>query len=90
MWFHSKWGVPLDAYLESIEASLDYDPVQEWYLCLDGEEINAGMGKIYNDFHERKDLSPNLCAVYTEEAYRCRGIAGELLNFVVKIIRSEA
>lgn len=33
-------------------------------------------GSIENDFHDRKDLTPNICAVYTEEAYRGRGIAG--------------
>ena len=34
----------------------------------------GGMGVIENDFHDRKDLMPNVCAVYTEEAYRGRGI----------------
>ena len=37
---------------------------------------------IENDFHDRKDLAPNVCAVYVEEAYRCQGIAGELLRHV--------
>ena len=26
------------------------------------------------------DLRPNVCALYVEEAYRCRGIAGKLLD----------
>jgi GNAT superfamily N-acetyltransferase len=82
-WFHEKWGVPVEAYLESMEAALNGDPVQEWYLCLDGEKIIAGMGVIENDFHNRKDLTPNVCAVYTEARYRGKGIAGKLLNFVV-------
>ena len=38
---------------------------------------------IENDFHKRKDLTPNVCAVYTEEAYRGKGIAGKLLDNVV-------
>ena len=42
------------------------------------------MGVIENDFHNRKDLSPNVCAVYTEEKYRAKGIAGKLLNIVVE------
>jgi len=41
------------------------------------------MGVIENDFHNRKDLSPNICAVYTEEEYRNQGIAGNLLNMTV-------
>ena len=44
---------------------------------------------IENDFHDRKDLSPNVCAVYTEEDYRGKGIAGKLLNMVVEDMRSK-
>ena len=44
---------------------------------------------IENDFHDRKDLKPNVCAVYTEEAYRGRGIAGKLLNMTVEDLRSK-
>ena len=42
---------------------------------------------IENDFHDRKDLTPNICAVYTEEAYRCRDIAGHLLHTAVEDLR---
>ena len=54
-----------------------------WYLCLDNDNIIGGMGVIENDFHDRKDLAPNVCAVYTEKDYRCKGIAGHLLGMVV-------
>ena len=80
-WFSSKWSVPKEAYLESIEDSFTA-VVPSWYLCLDGDRIVAGMGVIENDFHNRKDLTPNVCAVYTEEAYRRRGIAGKMLGHV--------
>ena len=82
-WFNSKWGVPKEAYLECMEEYLSNETEYGWYLCLDGENIVGGMGVIENDFHDRKDLFPNVCAVYTEEEYRCKGIAGELLNMVV-------
>ena len=84
-WFHSKWGIPLKSYKESIIDSLNSDvTVPAWYLCLDGNKIIGGMGVIENDFHDRKDLTPNVCAVYTEEEYRCQGIAGSILDFVCK------
>lgn len=82
-WFHSKWGVPVEAYLECMESYLSGETEYGWYLCLDEEKIVAGLGVIENDFHDRKDLTPNVCAVYTDEAYRCRGIAGKLLDYVV-------
>lgn len=47
------------------------------------------MGVIDNDFHDRKDLSPNVCAVYTEKEYRKKGIAGNLLNIVVADLKQK-
>lgn len=88
-WFHSKWGVPKEAYLECMEAYLDKTTEYGWYLCLDGSKIVGGMGVIENDFHDRKDLSPNVCAVYTEEKYRCKGIAGRLLDMTVNDLKSK-
>lgn len=82
-WFHEKWGIPLEAYRESMEACLKSEgPVPQWYVAMDGNTIVGGLGVIENDFHDRKDLAPNVCAVYVEEACRCRGIAGALLNHV--------
>ena len=88
-WFNSKWGVPTEAYLECMDAYLSGETELGWYLCLDGEKIVGGMGVIANDFHDRKDLTPNVCAVYTEEDYRKRGIAGKLLNLTVEDLRSK-
>ena len=81
-WFHSKWHVPVEAYLACMEEYLSGATELGWYLCLEGERIVGGMGVIENDFHDRKDLTPNVCAVYTEEDCRGRGIAGNLLNMV--------
>jgi predicted acetyltransferase len=88
-WFHSKWGVPKEAYLECMDSYLNNETEYGWYLCLDNEKIIGGMGVIENDFHDRKDLTPNVCAVYTEEIYRGKGIAGNLLNIVVKDMKSK-
>ena len=78
-WFHQKWGVPKEAYLECMTDYLGGKTENGWYLCMDGDQIIGGLGVIDNDFHDRKDLTPNVCAVYTEEAYRGNGIAGTLL-----------
>ena len=86
-WFHSKWGFSKEAYLECMNAYLNKETEYGWYLCLDGEKIISGMGVIENDFHDRKDLTPNVCAVYTEPEYRCQGIAGRVLDYVVEDCR---
>lgn len=88
-WFNSKWGVPEEAYLECMEAYLSGNTELGWYLCLDGDNIVGGMGVIENDFHDKKDLTPNVCAVYTEESHRKMGIAGVLLNMVVDDLKSK-
>ncbi len=82
-WFHEKWGVPIEAYLESIEeCQRKQTSFVQWYVLLDGERIIAGMGVIENDFHDRKDLSPNICAVFTEDEYRGQGLAKYLLDYI--------
>ena len=88
-WFYQKWGVPKEEYLGCMNDYLCGNTEYGWYLCLDGDRIIGGMGVIKNDFHERKDLSPNVCAVYTEEKYRGQGIAGKLLNIVVKDMKAK-
>lgn len=81
-WFHGKWRIPLEAYRQSMEACIRGEaPVPQWYVAMSGGVIIAGLGVIHNDFHNRKDLTPNLCALYVEEAYRGRGIAGCMLRF---------
>lgn len=88
-WFHEKWGVPKEAYLACMTAYLNRETEYGWYLCLDDEKIAGGLGVIENDFHDRKDLKPNVCAVYTEEAYRGLGIAGKLLELAVEDMKAK-
>ena len=87
-WFHQKWGVPQEAYLECMDAYLSGQTEYGWYLCLNKDKIVGGLGVIENDFHDRKDLTPNICAVYTEANYRRKGIAGQLLDMAVEELRS--
>ena len=89
-WFHEKWKVPQEAYLECMEAYLSGETEYGWYICLDEDRIVGGLGVIENDFHDRKDLFPNICAVYTEKEFRKRGIAGRLLNMAVEDLRSKS
>ena len=46
------------------------------------------MGVIENDFHDQKELRPNVCAVYTEPDRRVRGICGALLAFVCRDMKA--
>ena len=71
-----------------MDAYLNKETEYGWYLCLDGGKIVGGLGVIDNDFHDRKDLTPNICAVYTEEEYRCKKIAGRLLNMALDDLKS--
>ncbi len=88
-WFHEKWGVPKEAYLVCMDSYLADQTPNGWYLCLDEEHIIGGLGVIDNDFHDRKDLSPNICAVYVEEDCRKQGIAGHLLDLAVEDMRNK-
>ncbi len=90
VWFHEKWNIPLSAYMKSMEDCLNKnDPVPQWYMAVEDSRIIGGLGVIDNDFHDRKDLTPNVCAVYTEEDKRSLGIAGALLNYVCADMKSK-
>lgn len=89
-WFHAKWKVPVDLYQKSITESLKLEKIiPSWYLCIVEDKIIGGAGVIENDFHNRKDLAPNVCALYIEENYRCQGIAGKLLSFICEDMKSK-
>lgn len=88
-WFCQKWKVPKEAYLACMDAYLNGETGLGWFLCLSGEKIIGGLGVIENDFHDRKDLSPNVCAVYVEIGHRNKGIAGKLLNRAVENLREK-
>lgn len=84
-WFQEKWEIPLEEYLTSIDESIKGTvAVPQWYIVMEGKQIIAGAGVIENDFHDRKDLTPNICALYVEPERRCRGIAGHLLEHICK------
>jgi len=85
-WFPHAFGVPEEAYRESMEKMrAGKGPVPQWYAAAlaDGEMI-GGLGVIENDFHDRKDLAPNVRAVYVDEPYRGRGVAGSLLDLACR------
>ena len=89
-WFHEKWGIPEAAYRESMEESLRSEaPVPRWFLATDGERIVGGLGVIENDFHPRRDLAPNICAVYVEADCRGRRIAGDLLDLACRSLAED-
>lgn len=89
-WFHLKWKIPLKAYKESMQECLkQYNAIPQWYIVLEDNHIIAGLGVIENDFHDRKDLTPNICAVYVEESHRGQGIAGNMLNFVCEDMKKK-
>ena len=81
-WFHRQWGIPAEDYLASMDGTQAGAAVPQWYVAVAGATIIGGVGVIDNDFHRRKDLTPNVCALYVEASWRGRGIAGQLLERV--------
>ena len=83
IFFHNKWGVPVEAYVNSMNDSLESNTgVPAWYYVIEDGKVIAGLGVIENDFHKRKDLRPNICAVYVKEEYQGKGICRSMFNYV--------
>ena len=69
-WFHEKWGIPLEAYLESMEQCLNrVNPVPQWYMAkvrvtekdledYDIEECTAIL-EAYMEFVDELKMNPN-------------------------------
>lgn len=87
-WFHNKWQIPQEAYAQSIAECLQGNTIPQWYVAIDHNKIIGGIGVIANDIHNRKDLTPNVCALYVEEDYRNKKIAKKLLETVIEDMRS--
>jgi N-acetylglutamate synthase-like GNAT family acetyltransferase len=88
LFFHQKWGVPLEAYVESMLDSLNSSTgVPSWYYVEDNGYIIGGIGVIDNDFHKRKDLTPNICAVYVKEEYRKQGICRSIFDYAIEDLK---
>lgn len=88
-WFSEKWGIPQNEYLACMDAYLEFKTEYGWHLCMHEGVIVGGLGIIENDFHDRKDLAPNICALYVEVEHRNQGIAGKLLNMAVEDMASK-
>lgn len=80
-WFASKWGIPKSEYEKSIgDALKSLSPLPQWYIVPDSRgNIIGGCGLIENDFVDRTDLRPYLCALFVEPEARGQGIGGLLL-----------
>lgn len=64
-WFSEKWGIPRQAYRQSMEESLlGSAPVPQWYLAVQGEQIVGALGSSEMTFTPGRIYSP-ISAPYT-------------------------
>jgi len=82
-WFASKWRIDRREYEKSLEDCVrKAGPIPQWYIAVDErDEIIGGCGLIQNDFVDRTDLFPYLCALFVEERARGNAIGAELLQY---------
>ena len=82
-WFASKWGIAREEYENSFsDMNENGGPLPKWFVAVDeNNEILGGCGLIQNDFVDRTDLFPYLCALYVEKPVRGQGLGGKLLEF---------
>lgn len=81
-WFSSKWGIDRKEYEMSFADCISKnESLPQWYLALDkDDEIIGGCGLIQNDFVDRVDLLPYICALFVEEKARGHALGAKLLE----------
>jgi len=81
-WFASKWGIDRSEYEKSIDDCISKNErLPRWYLAIgENDEIVGGCGLIQNDFVDRTDLFPYLCALFVEEKARGHALGSKLLE----------
>ncbi|HEI9730431.1 GNAT family N-acetyltransferase [Serratia marcescens] len=84
-YFQRHWATAetLMMYEDAINRSLDAaNPLPQWYLLMENDQILGCAGLITNDFISRGELYPWLCALYVEETQRGRGYGAKLIEHV--------
>lgn len=85
-WFSDKWDIDEAIYLESI---MKEGVIPNWFVAVEGDKIIAGAGVIENDFHNRPDLTPNICALYVEKTHRGQRLSEKLFNEIEMYLSSQ-
>ena len=81
-WFASKWSIDRKEYEASVSDCIyKNESLPRWYIMLnENAEIIGGCGLIQNDFVDRVDLFPYLCALFVEKQYRGNALGAKLLQ----------
>lgn len=84
LWFSTKFNVSQEAYKQSMLESIHNESIPNWFVYVKDNQIVGGCGVIEYDFHDEKEITPNLCALYIDQQHRKKGLAKNLLDRVSK------
>ncbi|WEG73107.1 hypothetical protein [Vagococcus intermedius] len=81
-WLSSKREIDEAIYLESIT---EEGVIPNWFLAVEGDKIIAGASVIENDFHNRPDLTPNICVLYSYMLRKLIEVKGFQRSYLMRL-----
>ena len=87
-WQHAEWGYlragdTVEKRAARLKSSANGNRIPLTVVALEGNEVLGSASLIDHDMETRMELTPWLAGVYVGEAYRRRGIGGELVRRIV-------
>ena len=87
-WHHAAWGHlrhddSLERRIKRLEGNMGHQEIPTVFIAVEDDTVLGSASLIPHDMDTRKDLTPWLASVYTDEVHRGRGVGSTVVQRVM-------